>query len=157
MEIKGKPTIHPILFYAGKTAGYLTVVFLFLAWAKFSPFTHFQSLLPEWIALLPAVSGLLFIIISLIFLGKSVRIGLPSENTTLRIAGIYQISRNPMYVGLHLLTLSAMVYTLHPVIILAGFFSFLVYHLIILGEDKFLTGRFGEPYLKYKQEVRRYL
>jgi protein-S-isoprenylcysteine O-methyltransferase Ste14 len=73
------------------------------------------------------------------------------------MAGIYRISRNPMYVGLHLLTLSSMVYTLHPLIILAGFFSFLVYHLIILGEEKFLAGRFGAPYLKYKQKVRRYL
>jgi len=157
VEIKGRPTIHPWLFYPGKTAGYLTWVFLLLAWAKLPPFTHFQSLIPGWITLLPAGFGLLFIILSLFYLGKSVRIGLPSENTTLRMAGIYRISRNPMYVGLHLLTLSAMVYTLHPVVILAGIFSFWIYHRIIFGEEAFLSERFGEAYLKYKKEVRRYL
>jgi protein-S-isoprenylcysteine O-methyltransferase Ste14 len=157
MEIKGRPTIHPLLFYTGKTAGYLAGFSIFLAWAKFPPFTHFQSPSPVWLTLLFASSGFIFIVISLIHLGKSVRIGLPSEETTLRMAGIYRISRNPMYFGLHLLTLSAMVYTLHPLIILAGFFSFWVYHLIILGEEKFLAGRFGEAYLKYKQKVRRYL
>jgi protein-S-isoprenylcysteine O-methyltransferase Ste14 len=157
MEITGRPTIHPFLFYTGKTAGYLTGFSLFPAWAKFPPFTHFQSPSPVWLTVLLASSGFIFIVISLIHLGKSVRIGLPTVETTLRMAGIYRISRNPMYVGLHLLTLSAMVYTLRPLIIFAGIFSFLVYHLIILGEEKFLAGRFGEPYQKYKHKVRRYL
>lgn len=157
MEISGRPTINPWLFYTGKTAGYLTWVVLLFTWLKFPPFTRFDSPSPLGITLFLALSGLLLIILSLVFLGKSVRIGIPSTQTTLKRYGIYRISRNPMYLGLHLLTLSSMVYTLHPLVILAGIFSFWVYHRIILGEEQFLSERFGNAYLEYKRKVRRYV
>jgi protein-S-isoprenylcysteine O-methyltransferase Ste14 len=50
-----------------------------------------------------------------------------------------------------------MVYTFSLWTILPGLFSMVVYHLIVLGEEKFLAERFGDDYLKYKRSVRRYL
>jgi protein-S-isoprenylcysteine O-methyltransferase Ste14 len=157
MEIKGRPTIHPWLFYTGKTAGYLTWLILYLTAFHFYQFVLFHSRLTDLFTVAFLIFGLVFIILSLAFLGKSVRLGLPTEQTEFKTGGIYQISRNPMYIGLHFFTLASMVYTLHPLVMIMGIYSFVVYHLIILGEERFLTERFGETYKSYQQKVRRYI
>jgi len=157
MEIKGRPTIHPWLFYTGKTAGYLTWFISFLSAVHFHQLRLFQSRLTDLFTVGFVIAGIIFITLSLFFLGKSVRLGLPTEKTVFKTGGLYQISRNPMYIGLHLLTLASMVYTFHPVVMVMGIFSFVVYHLIILGEERFLAERFGEEYRVYQLKVRRYI
>lgn len=139
MEIKGRPTIHPWLFYTGKTAGYLTWLIFFLPAVGLNYFKLYHSRLTDLITLVVLAASIIFITLSLAYLGKSVRIGLPTEKTKLKTGGVYQISRNPMYVGVHLLTLASMVNTLHPLVLIMGIFSFVVYHRIILGEEQFLT------------------
>ena len=155
MEIVGKTTINPILFYTGKTAGYLT----WLVWwrSTWGIVSNTKMLYNHQIARVFLAAGLIFIIISLINLGKSVRLGLPSDQTTFKSHGIYKISRNPMYVGLHLVTLSSMIFSLNWIIILMGIYSFVVYHYIIKGEENFLKKRFCKTYLDYQNRVRRYL
>lgn len=82
--------------------------------------------------------------------------GIPLKETKLKTEGIYKISRNPMYIGLHLITLSSIVYTMNIYLFIIGLYSVYVYHLIILSEEKFLSSRFGGDYSNYKQKVRRY-
>lgn len=155
MEIVGKTTINPILFYTGKTAGYLT----WLVWwrSTWGIVNNTKMLYNHQIARVFLAVGMIFIIISLFNLGKSVRLGLPSEQTSFKSHGIYKISRNPMYVGLHMVTLSSMIFSLNWIIILMGIYSFVIYHFIIIGEENFLRNRFGEAYLDYQRKVRRYL
>ncbi len=62
-----------------------------------------------------------------------------------------------MYVGLHMVTLSSMIFSLNWIIILMGIYSIVVYHFIIKGEENFLKNLFGEAYLDYQRKVRRYL
>jgi protein-S-isoprenylcysteine O-methyltransferase Ste14 len=157
MEFTGKPTIQPWLFFTGKTAGYLTWLILFLSVVNFPLFKHYHSRLTDMFTVVFVTAGIVFIVLSLSFLGKSLRIGLPTEKTELKTGGIYRFSRNPMYFGAHLLTLASMVYTLHPIVLIMGIFSFVVYHMIILGEERFLTERFGEAYRSYQQKVGRYI
>lgn len=157
MEIKGRPTIHPVLFYTGKTIGYLTWVIALLAFFRIAPFHPFPGRITHLLTWIFLVTGTIIIVMSLISLGKSVRVGLPSGRTILKTSGLYRISRNPIYVGVHLLTAASMIYILHPVVILMGLFSFWVYHRIILGEERFLTERFGSEYLVFREKVRRYL
>ena len=97
-----------------------------------------------------------FVVISLINLGRSTRFGIPTNETLFKTSGLYKISRNPMYIGINLLTISAMIYTLNLFGILIGIYSIFVYHLIILSEEKFLENRFGKQYSDYKNKVRRY-
>jgi protein-S-isoprenylcysteine O-methyltransferase Ste14 len=97
------------------------------------------------------------VIFSLINLGKSTRLGLPEEDTKLQTNGIYRVSRHPMYVGFHLFTVSAMLHTLNPYVIIGGAYSFVVYHYIIKAEERFLDQRFAQAYENSKQQVRRYL
>ena len=43
------------------------------------------------------------------------------------------------------------------IFLLPGLYSIIIYHFIILGEEKFLESRFGKDYIEYKQKVRRYI
>ena len=67
---------------------------------------------------------------------------IPTDNTELKTNGIYSLSRNPMYLGFNLLTISSVIYTLNFVVIILGIYSIIIYHLIILGEEKYLSAQF---------------
>lgn len=157
MEISGKPPIHPFLFASGKFAGYFTWLMLINPFGGFTGLNQAATGGTVYIAIVALISGLLLVTISSITLGRSLRIGLPAEDTVLHSGGIYRFTRNPMYLGLHMVTLAAMLITQKWWVALPGIFSIYVYHLIILGEEKFLEGRFGEEYIIYRQKTRRYL
>jgi protein-S-isoprenylcysteine O-methyltransferase Ste14 len=157
MTVIGKETIHPVVFYSGKIAGYLTWILIPLSFFRIISI-HDSS--PQWIrcssyAILAL--GLIVTTVSLFNLGRSTRLGLPKEQTSFKKNGLYRISRNPMYVGFNLLTIASMVFHLDIVVALLGFYSIFTYHLIIKGEEMFLGDRFGKEYQDYKAKVRRYL
>jgi protein-S-isoprenylcysteine O-methyltransferase Ste14 len=71
--------------------------------------------------------------------------------------GPYAFSRNPMYLawmlvylGIALLLQIAWLLLLLPVVLLWT-------HLVVVGEERRLEGRFGTAYRGYKRSVRRYL
>lgn len=90
-------------------------------------------------------------------LGKGIRIGLTDDVTVLKTEGIYRISRNPVYLGVYTLCLASCCVALHPVNILLAAFTIGVHHRIVLAEERFLDGRFGEQWRRYRAQVRRYL
>jgi protein-S-isoprenylcysteine O-methyltransferase Ste14 len=157
MDIIGKTTINPMLFYSGKIAGYFTWIIYSLSVLKIDLMIRYDFSYSAYIALFTVTIGLFFVVISLINLGRSTRLGLPSESTVLKINGLYKISRNPMYFGFNLLTISAMIYMCNLVIFGLGIYSIVIYHLIIIGEEGFLDKRFGVDYSNYKKTVRRYI
>ncbi|HPQ43926.1 MAG TPA: isoprenylcysteine carboxylmethyltransferase family protein [Syntrophales bacterium] len=155
MHMIGKTPIHPLLFYSGKISGYIVWVLLLIALVSTHDISNMTT--QRWVAVIILCIGLIFSIVSLINLGKSTRLGVPTEDTVLKTGGLYQISRNPMYLGFNLLSLSGIVFIDNIVVFIMGIYSMVVYHLIIVGEEKFLESRFSEQYLKYKKRVRRYL
>lgn len=156
MEISGKPTVHPFLFIGGKAAGYFTWLMLVLALSVCSGLRQSTGPWVDYAACATLSAGFILILISSLTLGRSIRIGLPTVETSLRTNGIYSLSRNPMYLGVHLVTLAAILFTLKWWIILPGIFSIYAYHQIVLGEERFLEQRFGTPYSLYKKSTRRY-
>ncbi len=153
----GRATVHPVLFYSGKISGYL-------AWlANLLTVLNIVRLGRPPFPFIKAVSfaltgfSLLIITLSLFNLGKSTRLGLPSETTEFKTGGLYRFCRNPMYAGFDLLTLSSIIITWNVAIAILGIFSIATYHIIIMGEEIFLEERFGARYLAYKKRVRRYL
>jgi protein-S-isoprenylcysteine O-methyltransferase Ste14 len=157
MKILGHSPINPFLFVTGKVAGYA----VWLIWVL-----SVLQLIDLPGGNLPGLSqlsfgtfgaGIIVVAISLFDLGSSTSLGLPEEETQLKTTGLYRISRNPMYVGFHLFTVSAILYTLNILVALAGVYSIVVYHFIIRGEERFLAQRFGDVYEAYRREVRRYL
>ena len=99
--------------------------------------------------------GLLFL--GRINLGGHLRIGLPNEATRFHRNGAYRFTRNPMYTGIDVTMIAAILYTGNPAILAAGVFVIAVHHRIILVEERWLLATFGEEYEGYRERVGRYM
>ena len=146
MELIGKTTINPLLFYSGKIFGYIIWVLLLVS---LFPTQNIGQINPQrWAVIILLCFGLILTIAGLINPGKSTRPGIPEENTELKKNGFYKISRNPIYLGFNLFSLAAVLSVGNFVVLIVALYSIIVYHLIILAEEKFL---------EYKKNVRRYI
>jgi protein-S-isoprenylcysteine O-methyltransferase Ste14 len=153
----GKPTIQPAVFFIGKVAlftswGFLLVHAILILMGQ--PFT--QILYPATAAGIASL-GTVFMVFAFRDLGDSLRVGLPGEETTLKTSGIYRFSRNPIYVGVDLIAIASVLFIPLIINIVCAVVGIAVHHLIILSEEKFLEGRFGEGWKNYRQKTRRYI
>ena len=82
----------------------------------------------------------------------------PEKATSIVTTGIFNYSRNPMYLGLVLILLgiSVRVNLIGGIVILPLFVLYLSYFQII-PEEKVLEIKFGDEYFSYKRRVRRWL
>ena len=81
-----------------------------------------------------------------------------SPSRALVVEGPYRFSRNPMYVGFTLTYLGLALGLQSPtaVILLIPCLMLMTWG-VILREERYLTAKFGQAYLTYKQGVRRWL
>ena len=71
--------------------------------------------------------------------------------------GLYRLSRNPMYLSYFLLFMGCALLT-HSVLLGGIVIIFqLSSHWIILSEERWCIGRFGDAYRQYMKRVRRYI
>lgn len=113
------------------------------------------------------IIGALFIIFAVsFFLFRSLQRFIKSKNTvvtilpanSLQTSGIYAITRNPMYIGLALVYLGVACFIGNWWnIILFPFLLLIVQEYIIKREEKYLLRRFGQDYVEYKKQVRRWI
>lgn len=114
-----------------------------------------------WFALALLSIGGLFGLLGLIqFYNNSTSIDphKPDKASHLVTDGIYSISRNPMYVALVLFLASWGFYlgNLLMLLLLPLFVGYMNRYQII-PEEEVMTEKFGDEYLNYKSEVRRWL
>ena len=69
---------------------------------------------------------------------------------------LYKISRNPQIVMLYLIIAGMILVIGSWINLIFLFISVICAHFSILGEEKALTGQYGESYLNYKKQVPRY-
>ena len=82
----------------------------------------------------------------------------PSETAVLLTEGMYRYSRNPMYLALLLLMISATIWFGSWLgILISLIFSFLMNFLQIISEEDALLKIFGEEYNEHKKKVRRWI
>jgi protein-S-isoprenylcysteine O-methyltransferase Ste14 len=155
ISILGTPTINKYLFYSGKLLGYCSWCLFVIQFFKSIRQISIPSY-AEYVAYALFLTGLIIAGISMLNLGESTTLGLPTTNTQFKNQGLYKISRNPMYVGFGLLTIGSIIQTANLFVFLCSIISLYTYHLIILGEEKFLINRFGNVYAEYCKNVRRY-
>ena len=81
----------------------------------------------------------------------------PNTASSLVTTGIYQYTRNPMYLGLFLLLIAWGLYlsNIGALLCVIGFVVYLSYFQIV-PEEKALEKLFGTDYLQYKKTVRRW-
>jgi protein-S-isoprenylcysteine O-methyltransferase Ste14 len=83
----------------------------------------------------------------------------PSEPAlTLVRCGPFRFTRNPMYLALCLVQI-ALGFFLNDWITLLFVvpLALILHYGVILREERYLTAKFGDPYLEYKREVRRWI
>jgi len=79
----------------------------------------------------------------------------PSESG-INLKGLYKISRNPMYMAFFFCFLGCALLT-KSLILLAAVIVFQVSaHWIILSEERWCRDKFGDEYMQYMKNVRRY-
>ena len=82
----------------------------------------------------------------------------PESSSSLVIAGVYKLTRNPMYVGMLflLLALAAFLWSVWSLLGPLGFAAYMG-RFQIAPEERVLAGLFGTEYAEYKARVRRWL
>lgn len=81
-----------------------------------------------------------------------------TDKTELVTNGIYQISRNPAFLGFDLVYIGILLMFFNPWLLIASVFAMLMFHLQIVNvEEDFLLENFGQEYLAYKKKVNRYI
>lgn len=94
------------------------------------------------------------------------RAGIPSENDSTTTVmpeikiiknGIYKYSRNPAFLGFYFVYVGILLMYFNWVLFAFTILAMVMFHLQILEEEKFLPTVFGDEYLEYKKETRRYL
>ncbi len=82
----------------------------------------------------------------------------PEKTTQLVMTGVYNYSRNPMYIGFLFWLIACAIFLGNAVnILLLPSYMILVNNLYILPEEKILDNIFGDEFTEYKKNVRRWL
>ena len=105
-----------------------------------------------------ALVGVAVFILSVLTMRDNWRAGVSkTDKTELVTKGIYQVSRNPAFLGFDLVYIGILLMFFHWVLFAVSAVAMLMFHLQIINvEEDFLTTTFGEPYLEYKKTVHRY-
>lgn len=82
----------------------------------------------------------------------------PDKVTTFVQSGVYRLSRNPMYLGLLFILISAAVYLGNPLgMVLVPIFVKYMNRFQIEPEERVMREKFGDDYRNYCAEVRRWI
>ena len=132
------------------------------------PVAEVVSILQKWTVFPTAVrmigccvgtAGTAIFVISVLTMKDSWRAGVSrTDETALVTEGIYQISRNPAFLGFDLVYIGILMMFFNRLLFIASVFAILLFHLQIVNvEEDFLLERFGDEYLSYKKKVCRYI
>lgn len=106
-----------------------------------------------------SVAGTIVFIVAVQTMRDSWRAGVSkTDKTELVTGGIYQISRNPAFLGFDLLYIGTLLMFFNWVLCILTVLAVIMYHLQIVNvEEDFLLATFGNEYLQYKKKVCRYI
>lgn len=80
----------------------------------------------------------------------------PAENG-INLHGLYQVSRNPMYVAYFIYFLGCVLLTRSLILLVVLLIFQISAHWIILSEERWCIEKFGQVYVNYMNKVRRYI
>ena len=141
-----------ITTYTGVAIQFVSVIFPRFIWSV-------PIVIPvRFIGVILGTIGCIFLLLSITTMKTNWRAGFSSkQNTKLVTNGIYNISRNPAFVGFDLLYIGCAMAFPNIINLFLTIFALIMFHIQILGEEKYLMHEFGEEYLLYKEGVARYI
>lgn len=99
------------------------------------------------------IIGDIVFLIAVVTMKDSWRAGIPNEDKTKFISnGIYNISRNPAFLGFDLMYIGIGLIYCNILTIIFTLFAIIILHFQILQEEKFLENTFGNEYIEYKKK-----
>ena len=109
-------------------------------------------------AVIGALGAVVFVT-SVVTMRDSWRAGVSkTDKTELVTDGIYQLSRNPAFLGFALVYIGILLMFFNPWLLVVSLFAMIMFHLQIVNvEEDFLLETFGQEYLAYKKKVNRYI
>lgn len=121
--------------------------------------SHIVSVPFRTIGAAVSIVGTAIFIAAVVTMRDSWRAGVSqTDKTRLVTGGIYQISRNPAFLGFDLFYIGILLMFFNWVLCVVSAFAIVMYHLQIVSvEEVFLLTAFGEDYLQYKKKVCRYI
>lgn len=157
-ELFGRPTMNMLVQMTGKFSLFVSV--LILPAAAFTG--QFMMFGPAawmiWLAVVVSFIAMFFLSLSILQMGKYTKMGLPAKDEIqLQTNGIYAVSRNPMYLGLFLLSVASNLFAPSFLNMVTAMLGICVHHFIILHEEQFLAQNFQNRWYAYRTKVRRYL
>ncbi|NLV20354.1 MAG: isoprenylcysteine carboxylmethyltransferase family protein [Bacteroidetes bacterium] len=104
-----------------------------------------------------SISGLCLIILALVLYTVSIIQFARPNSTGLTISGLYNISRNPMYVAFFLYFLACCMLTGSWILLIILLVFQISVHFLIISEERWCKRQFDKAYLDYAAKVRRYI
>lgn len=120
---------------------------------------HMLPAWTRWPGVAVGVIGVAVFICSVITMRDSWRAGVSeTDKTELVTEGIYQISRNPAFLGFDLVYIGILLMFFNWILFTLSVFAAVMFHLQIVNvEEDFLMVAFGEEYIEYRKTVCRYI
>ncbi|MFX1571520.1 MAG: methyltransferase family protein [Promethearchaeota archaeon] len=155
--------IYPLIIIC--ILGYIYICFLTISYI-FNPNFAFNLFLPIKILNLDLIKyiGDIFVIIGTILfliayfnLNSLTDLANKSDSSELKTTGIYAISRNPIYLGLHIITFGFSLIIPTWITFICIIIFIINFHYRIKLEEKELEEIFGKAYIAYKRKVLRYI
>lgn len=120
-----------------------------------------EPVLPRAAVLCGAALGLagdLVFAAAVVTMRDSWRAGIAEQDKTELITqGIYQISRNPAFLGFDYVYIGLALMFFNLPLLACSLFAVVMLHLQILQEEQYLEQAFGGAYVRYREKVHRYL
>jgi protein-S-isoprenylcysteine O-methyltransferase Ste14 len=112
----------------------------------------------RWLGVILCALGLAALALALTAFGKSFRIGIDEDRPgPLVTAGIFSVSRNPIYTAFLLVYLGQFLIFSHWVFLVYLMGGFFLIHRQVLREESSLKKIYGREYDAYRKKVRRYI
>ena len=138
----------------------VTLICALLIYLSKPIFTELIIKYSNLISLVFLIFGLVIIIISFQRFKKEKTTINPiniEKASSLVTGGIFKYSRNPMYLGMLLILISITIrFNIYGGILIVGFFVYFITYFQILPEEKAMLKLFGEDFINYKNETRRW-
>ncbi len=117
---------------------------------------YFNTLIPYLVRLVLFLCSLIFALL-LIFLSHRTLFNKNKPSDTLITNGILKYVRNPLYLGVLLIYIAFLFYSISLISIAAFIVIFLIYNRMVNYEERILENLFGEDYLEYRNSVSKWI